>query len=104
MDMSLLLPTEQVEKLRIQEHWRSCVLQGEHKPRKLGNFSGLQPSGRDEELVVALSPVTDKMHMGNSVPSYGPCVFSDYYLKLSRHHIEEVRQRAEYPTHTINIR
>ena len=75
-----------------------------HKSRGLTALSGLQPSGRDEKFVMAMAPVTHEMHVGNSIPSDGPSVFSHNHLKLSRHRIEKVGKGAENPAHTINIR
>jgi hypothetical protein len=40
-----------------------------------------QPSGRDQKLVVILSPVTHKVHIRNSLPSDRTSVFGDDYLK-----------------------
>ena len=50
----------------------------------LTHLIGIQPSGRNQKLVVILSPVTHKMHIRNSLPSNRSSVFGDDYLKLPR--------------------
>jgi hypothetical protein len=47
----------------------------------------LQPGVRNEEFVVALSPITHDMYMRNSIPRDGARVFSHNDLELSRHGI-----------------
>ncbi len=53
---------------------------------------------------MAMAPVTHEMHVGNSIPSDGPSMFSHDHLKLSRYRIEKVGKGAENPAHTINVR
>jgi hypothetical protein len=71
---------------------------------ELLSIFGVQPSRRDEKLVVPLTPVTHKMYMGNSIPSDGTCMFGYDYLKLARDGVKKVGQCTENAAYPINVR
>lgn len=50
----------------------------------------IQPTGGNKELVMSLSPITHKVHVGNTIPRNGSGMFGHDHLKLSPYLIQKV--------------